>query len=297
MLSLLTLMWCVGQIFRDVTWMTGLCFYIPSPAIAAVWLFFAIVALRCKRRGLAVAALVILVLPLAMMGVRENAILRTPTRVGGSPSLRFVHWNVYRGHLGWEAIQQRLADERADFYLLSEIPRDASFERLTTLRPDVTDATSIRIGIMAVWGLGQIDDLGWVWKSREAKVRRLRWHSPQGLVTILAVDLVSDPLVHRTPVLTRLNALIEHYQPDIIAGDFNAPRESLALSQLPQGYRHAYWTVGSGWSYTWPMPLPVFALDQCLFGERITPMDYRIKSSRLSDHRLGVFEFVVGRMR
>jgi hypothetical protein len=42
------------------------------------------------------------------------------------------------------------------------------------------------------------------------------------------------------------------------------------------------------------MPLPVFALDQCLFGERITPMDYRIKSSRLSDHRLGVFEFVVG---
>ncbi|MEX1231408.1 MAG: endonuclease/exonuclease/phosphatase family protein [Planctomycetaceae bacterium] len=293
LLSLLTLTWGVGQVYRDVTWLTGLCFYVPSPVVAGGWMSVAVGSAWRRRRRFAGLTLVMALIPLAVICVRENSFVRSATPTSTSPTLRLVHWNVFRGHMGWDEIQQRLAGERADFYLLSEIPDGASLEELTRLRPDAGESQWFRIGIMAVWGRGTIEDLGWLLKTREAKVHLVRWHSPQGPVKILAVDLISDLQVHRDPVIQQIHRLIEEHQPDIIVGDFNAPRESLALSKLPSGFRHAYWTVGNGWSYTWPVPVPMFALDQCIFGSRITPRDYELKTSGLSDHRLGVFAFEV----
>ncbi len=306
LLFTLAILWGIGQIFRDVTWLTGLCFYIPSPLLAACFIAGAMIAFAKKRRRFAGVLLLLAMFPIGIVGFRENAFWRS---TGDSPSstvranpnaqtLRLVHWNVFRGHLGWDKIQQTLAEERGDFYLLSEIPDGASLDDLTRLRaePNSTnvDAESsqwFRIGSMAVWGRGAINDLGWLIKSREAKVHLLDWHSPTGRVKILAVDLISDPLVPRDPLLKQIHTLIETHRPDIIAGDFNAPRESLGLSRLPRGYQHAYWTAGTGWSYSWPVPMPMYALDQCFFGPRITPRDYRLNSSRLSDHRLQVFDF------
>jgi hypothetical protein len=49
---------------------------------------------------------------------------------------------------------------------------------------------------------------------------------------------------------------------------------------------HAYDVAGSGWSATWPIPLPLWAIDQCLVGPRLqvvvhTALGFR----RGSDHR------------
>ncbi|MFN0198637.1 MAG: endonuclease/exonuclease/phosphatase family protein [Planctomycetaceae bacterium] len=301
LLFTLAIMWGVGQIFRDVIWLTGICFYIPSPLLAACFLVAALIAFAKKRRRFAGLLLLLAMLPVGIICFRENSFWRSTDVNQANPNaqtLRLVHWNVFRGHLGWDKIQQTLATEQGDFYLLSEIPDGASLDDLTRLRAEPSSTTGnanqsqwFRIGSMAVWGRGSIDDLGWLIKSREAKVHLLDWHSPSGKLKILAVDLISDPFVPRDPLLKQIHALIETHQPDIIVGDFNAPRESLGLSRLPQGYRHAYWTAGTGWSYTWPVPVPMYALDQCFFGPRITPLDYRLNSSRLSDHRMQVFDF------
>jgi vancomycin resistance protein VanJ len=79
--------------------------------------------------------------------------------------------------------------------------------------------------------------------------------------------------------------------PDLVLGDFNAPRRSRALDPLPQGYTHAYEAVGHGWAYSWPMPLPVLAIDQTILSDRIEPFSYALHSTIVSDHRMQVLDF------
>lgn len=74
-------------------------------------------------------------------------------------------------------------------------------------------------------------------------------------------------------------------------GDFNAPRRSLAFSQLPTGFRHAYDAAGAGWSYTWPVPVSFLAIDQCIIGPRLKLVHYELQSTWMSDHRLQVVDF------
>ena len=100
----------------------------------------------------------------------------------------------------------------------------------------------------------------------------------------------SGPMA-RDPNLREIVAWIERRQPDVVVGDFNAPRRSRALQPAPEGYAHAYESSGSGWSYTWPSLLPVLAIDQCLIGPRISPGRYRLGTSLLSDHRIQKLTF------
>jgi endonuclease/exonuclease/phosphatase (EEP) superfamily protein YafD len=108
---------------------------------------------------------------------------------------------------------------------------------------------------------------------------------------ILAVDIVSSPRVARDPQLRRLVEWIGRERPDLVVGDFNAPRNSLALTHLPAGYRHAYEAAGSGWSATWPSFLPLWQIDHTLLGPAIEPARYGFFLSRASDHRGQRLEF------
>jgi endonuclease/exonuclease/phosphatase (EEP) superfamily protein YafD len=123
------------------------------------------------------------------------------------------------------------------------------------------------------------------------KVQEVTWTRDGQAVQLLVVDLPSEIHIHRDPLLREINRLIEQHQPDLVVGDFNAPRRSRALCELPDGYRHAYDTAGTGWGYTWPVPVPMYALDHCLHSSKIIPVRYDLESSISSDHRLQVFDF------
>jgi endonuclease/exonuclease/phosphatase family metal-dependent hydrolase len=75
-----------------------------------------------------------------------------------------------------------------------------------------------------------------------------------------------------------------------VLGDFNAVRRATQLQSLPEGYRHAYDAAGSGWSYTWPVPIPFLAIDHCLIGPRIQPIEYVLGTAH-SDHRWQRLDF------
>jgi len=106
--------------------------------------------------------------------------------------------------------------------------------------------------------------------------------------------VTSDLLVPRDPLLRRMRALMESERPDLVAGDFNAPRRSRALWPLPPGYSHAYLAAGRGWSYTWPVPCPLYALDQCIVSSAIRPLRYDLAADPASDHRIQLMEFLAG---
>ncbi|MDQ1347436.1 MAG: vancomycin resistance protein VanJ, partial [Acidobacteriota bacterium] len=107
---------------------------------------------------------------------------------------------------------------------------------------------------------------------------------------VLAVNVISSPRIPRDPLLERVVEMIERRSPDVVLGDFNAPRRSRALARLPAGFRHAYDAAGSGWSATWPARLPLLAIDQTIVGPRLEVRAYSLHTTRISDHRLQLTE-------
>ena len=110
-------------------------------------------------------------------------------------------------------------------------------------------------------------------------------------IHLLVIDLPSAINIPRDPLLREGNELIDQHHPELVVGDFNAPRRSWALCELPAGYRHAYDTAGGGCGYTWPVPVPMYALDHSLHSPQVVPIRYGLFSSVHSDHRLQVFDF------
>jgi endonuclease/exonuclease/phosphatase (EEP) superfamily protein YafD len=287
----LWLLWLPGQLFRDANWWTGICFYLPSPFVAALLIATSatLLARRQLRPGLGAGLLALP--PLLAVALVENQWSRPWSGELPASSTRFVHWNVCSGRLGWAAVSGELARLQADFCLLSEPPLTLSAGAIAaSIAPG---SECVLMGSMAAIARGSLKSDGWLVRENRLKVHALTWTGEAGALKVFAIDISSNVLQARNPSLERLAALIGEHRPDIVAGDFNSPRRSRALHPPPAGFTHAYEAAGRGWSYTWPVPLPLWAIDQCIVGPRVRPLHYALRSTLRSDHRLQVLDFTV----
>jgi len=286
--------WLVGQIARDANPVTAFLFYIPSPLVAAVLWAGARAAMTSDERNRSGLLVLLSLLPLCSVLFVENHIFRRtpPIKPDAIPALtsrpfKVVHWNMARGRLGRDLAFKRLRREEADCYVLSEAPADM---RKGDIGPGY-DFT--RIGVVTVAARGDLLDARCITGDEPLRAYFMLWQKdrdrPDRTVRLLVVDMPSSLLTPRAPALRRLRRLFVQYRADLIIGDFNAPRRSRALARLPSGYVHAYDAVGAGWSCSWPLPVPVFAIDHCIVGRRLEPLRYDLDSSLFSDHRLQVF--------
>ena len=283
----LTAAWAVGQAARDDTYLTGLCFYVPS-AVVAAGLTLVVGLYAADRRRVALAALAAAAPVLAVVGRVENRLDRAPADRPGD--YRLVHWNT-GGRPARPGVVEYLLAERADVYVLTDTPGPAHTEHFRArLGPAYAAATFANL---AVVGRGTVrpgdrlvDRAGFV-------VRAVAWTPPAGRpVALVVADLPSSVFVARDPLLRELTAVVEARRPDLVVGDFNAPRRSRALAALPAGYAHAYETAGGGYGATWPVPVPVYALDHCLHGPRVAARAYRLGGrGGDSDHLYQAFDF------
>ena len=279
-------MWFFGQVVRDWSWWSGLCFYIPSPVLAAVLICW--VPLHLRRRKARAAILACLaVWPLIFALFVENRLSRDRLPEVSS-RLRLVHWNV-GGKLDRNRAQVVLLERNADLYILSEIPDSESVEEVRQALGSEYQAQVF--GNLAAIGRGKVRADGWLIDHRRTKVQSVTWEYAGKVANVLVVDLPSEIHIHRDPLLREVNELVERYRPELVVGDFNAPRRSRGLSRLPADYRHAYDSAGTGCGYTWPVPIPVFAIDQCIYSKRIVAQNYELYSSWYSDHRVQEFDF------
>lgn len=291
------LVWAIGQLFRERFWITGLCFFVPSPLIVVVVLAAAyryhkrrLVALRWWSLAFAAA-------PLMMVAAVENhwtsphpasQTFANQSETSGNV-FRLVHWNTWHGNCGWSRITQVLAEFDADIYVLSETPDAVDFGAIS---PRAQSYSVVRVGDLTVVALGTLKQEA-AFSIGKGFGGIVAWSAGKQRLSLLVADLPSSLAVARGPMLSELKRLIEKYQPDIIVGDLNSPRLSRALCDLPRGYAHSYDTAGKGWSYTWPAFCPVWAIDQCIAGSRILPVQYGLRSTLASDHRLQLLEFEI----
>jgi len=281
------LLWSIGQVWRERYWITGLCFFAPS---FLVGIFLAAMAAwswkqrHDRRLSLAVSACALV--PLIFVATVENR--WRPAEIQRTDTIRLLHWNVFGGKGGWDRLFDLVREEAADISVLSEVTLQIDLPAVASMLG--SEYQSLRVRGIAVFARGSLE------LRREFEIPwgiagEVVWTGPQGPLSLLVIDLPSSVRLPRGPLLARFREILEEVQPDLVVGDFNTPRRSAGLQQLPGGYRHAYEAVGSGWSATWPLPLPFWAIDQCLFSPRIEPVRYTLTSSPLSDHRCQQFEF------
>lgn len=297
---LLVILWGYGQFVRDWSWLTGLMFYVPSPLVC-LWLLLAVWQLRRPAASDHNSAnwprricLMVLTVPLCVVGFVENQWTVPPRPAksaaesgGDTPAatrLRLIHWNVCRPARLWEQQKLRIRAQNADVIVLSEIS-----DSITDT--DFAGYFVVRRKAMLIAARWPIDATGGLVTGGAMHAFCVRAVGQANRPVIMIADMASAVHLARDPFLRPLIAQSVQLKADLIVGDLNAPRRSRALSDLPPGYAHAYHAAGSGWSYTWPIPMPVLAIDQCVCGPRVQPVNYQLQSSVLSDHRMQILDF------
>ncbi|MCP4642873.1 MAG: hypothetical protein GY851_20665 [bacterium] len=288
----------MGQVVQDRTWLTGLFFYLPSPLVAAGLLLFAVLLWYAARRLGRIRYLALLVAAsavapaLATVFVDHQWTAPPVTATREQHSIRVVHWNIWYGRLGWKRVLEDLITVDADLVMLSEVLPEADLDRLAAVFDP--PYTAHRAGNMVILARGNMTPprrLG----TKPARVYEVDWdvESAETTLRLFMVDVPSNPLVKRVPALADVARFMEERHPDLVLGDFNTPRRSRGLAHLPAGYVHAYEAAGRGWSYTWPCPLPMLSIDQCILGPRLVPVSYELRTLSASDHRMQVADVVI----
>ncbi len=114
-------------------------------------------------------------------------------------------------------------------------------------------------------------------------------------VALMVCDLPSRPYHHRSESIRRVTEMAAQMkgQPSLIVGDMNTPIDSVHFNELRHTYRNAFAVGGQGYHATWPMPLPVVAIDHCWISRHIDVVACRIKWTVSSDHRPIVADLII----
>lgn len=252
-----------------------------TPAVAA----FLLSRLECPR--LALASLLAALLPLSTLVLVENRWPAPELPAADAEERSLVHWNVEWSLAGWDRLLVDLKPRARDLIVLSEVPASTDLDALAQqLGPSFHP---VRLSNMALFAQQRPEAVRRVADEFFLKLFEVEWG---GELKLLVVDIVSAPAVSRWPMLERIAKAAEERRADLVVGDFNTPKVQL-LRHLPQGFQDAYTCCGHGWSATWPMPLPVLALDHMLVGPRIRVQGYALVSSRWSDHRMQELRFSI----
>lgn len=276
-------LWAAGQCYQDLTWLSGLCFYCPSSVLASG--LAALSLLQRKRIRAAICYALLAVPPLLCVLLVENHWIRPSTddQSDTTTNLRVLHWNIARTVMGWEAQKQLIHSHDPGLIVLSETSADV-------LDSDFPGFQVLRVRDMLVASSGRMHVSGSLVPGGALDAVLVTCELPGRALRLIVADMTSNLNVHRDLYLQPFLQVIREQQPDLIVGDFNAPRLSRAFRNLPEGWRHAYDAAGAGWSSTWPVPVPVLAIDQCICGPRLTPVRYELRSTLLSDHRIQILD-------
>lgn len=81
--------------------------------------------------------------------------------------------------------------------------------------------------------------------------------------------------------------------PTIFGGDFNAPATDIVHRQMARDFEDAFTSAGTGWGDTFQRRLPILRIDHIYATRHFTPVRCRAVTTRFSDHRMVVADFIV----
>jgi vancomycin resistance protein VanJ len=211
-------------------------------------------------------------------------------------TVRIVFWNVYRGPFGWNSILHSIHEEDADVVVLAEVgtkrlPSDF-LERSFPNHPH----RLLLPREMAVVSKHPVHESETIHHSARGLYHRVVLSIGGQDVSLIVCDLPSRPYYQRADSIQRVTRIAAEIsgQPSLIVGDMNTPVDSVHFDRIRTMYQNAFAVGGHGYHATWPMPLPVIAIDHCWVSRHIEVAACRIKWTLSSDHRPLVADLVIG---
>jgi len=209
-------------------------------------------------------------------------------RAGVAPddAATLLFWNVCRGYGGYEEIGAEINRFDADVVALVEATGRGQDPTLWQRICPGYKVTRLGSGMLL---LLRGEKIGWEHGAVPGKCRYrvldLQVHEQQ--ITLVVLDVNSDPRVSKRPAFDRLEELITESRdrPLMIAGDFNTPLESIYAGRMRQRMQNAFEVSGHGFRDTWPVLLPVLSLDQVWGNARVHWHRCEHGWSWRSDHR------------
>jgi len=81
--------------------------------------------------------------------------------------------------------------------------------------------------------------------------------------------------------------------PTLFGGDFNAPANDIVLHGLDRDFVDAFRAVGTGWGDTYQRHFPILRIDHIFATRHFKPVRFATITTRFSDHRMVVADFVM----
>jgi len=127
-------------------------------------------------------------------------------------------------------------------------------------------------------------------RSREVQLVLLRFDCRETLgreLVVYAVDLASDPRLHRAQVASWIRDTLEEIDaphPDVVIGDLNMTRNSHALHRLFPDLHHAWNDAGHGYAATFRREFPLYHIDHTLLADHLHAVRYDLIDPGVSRH-------------
>ena len=266
-------------------------FFYATP-LALVWSAFAIASglfLAARKPTPAVLAGLAAISCWSWWEATHIAAAEEPAPAG---EVTVVFWNTARLKAGWTPIAERISQFSAPIMGFVEAgPDDPESRKRWQNRFPNHQAVFFGNGLVLL-AEGRVLEtshgtLAWGCYFGRADVECRGQH-----ITLLVVDIHSNPFFPRKEALARLNALAKEFEgkPVVIMGDFNTPSDSVHFQPLREGFRNAFESGGSGNVATWPRPCPVLAIDHIWTSRQLQVHRAWHESSLQSDHAAVIAE-------
>jgi len=263
--------------------------YAPALFVAGACLLCAAVRVfRAKRRWIALCFVPVLAV-LAVFIASEYRAVSSERSPANGKEISVLSWNIFHGILGWDEIIKEIKRYDADIVVLSEAVGEgysdaAGFWKKTLPEYEVSNDSGdgdfivlVRGGILESELLSE-DGLTLLRVVVEVDGRRIK---------ILMPHLDAHPFRDSERIYGRLLAEIDKElcdMPVVLTGDFNTPRHSYYSEILRGKMRSAYDEAGRGFACSWPMPIPLWAIDHTFVNDRFDVVSYATHNTLLSDH-------------
>jgi vancomycin resistance protein VanJ len=281
----------VRVLFRDrVPSLAPLTYATPLCVLAALAALGWALAWRLERRALGRVAGA-LALVLGLWTVAANVSLHPLAQPG---RYRGLLWNIEAGKRGWERVAEQVRAEDPDVAAFIDVGHKPGIRSPALKRAlpdseiyDWNDALAIavrgRIVHSFYYPLGTASHAG-VARVELADGRRL---------TVVIVHPRSAPTESRAGVFKALADVLEplRSEPLLVVGDFNTPSDSVYFDPIRREFHSAFETAGMGYAASWPMPVPLLAIDQVWSTDSVPIRSCHLSGSLASDHRLVAFSF------
>jgi endonuclease/exonuclease/phosphatase (EEP) superfamily protein YafD len=261
-------------------------FYGLPPLVAVVALTGSLVMhlLLARRRGV-VASGLLTVLAVAAWIHTDFAWATAPELAASG--LRVVLWNACPMRDPSDGAVALLQETDAQIILLVESGGSSDFhkQRWQSYFPDYH--VSVLGHEMTFLSRYPMSETKLYKMGKRTKITVYDLTTPFGPVSVLGVDIESNPLSWRKPFVDRIHEIARSKpHPVIVLGDFNTPHTSAHFAVLRRSFQHAVEKSGTGLITTWLGPCPLLALDHVWLSEHFTPIRATLRRTFHSDHAL-----------